>query len=95
MSLIGYTSTPVVRCSPRGCESLPENGRDFQPHVFSILLFRLSRKKSRELVVVRFDKEAMQARGYCVAKNTTPRADRPDPSLRKSGLPGMTIKLHH
>lgn len=40
-----------------------------------------------------FDKEAIQTRDYCVAKNATLRADRPDPSLRKSGLLGMTSKL--
>ena len=40
-----------------------------------------------------FYKEAIQTRDYCVAKNATLRADRPDPSLRKSGLLGMTSKL--
>jgi hypothetical protein len=37
-------------------------------------------------VVVQFDKEAIQTRGYGVAKNATHRADRPDPSLRKKRL---------
>jgi len=41
---------------------------------------------SSQYVVVQFDKEAIQARGYCVASNSTLRADCPDPSLRKSGL---------
>jgi hypothetical protein len=46
-------------------------------------------------VVVQFGKEASQTRDYSVAKNAAVRAARPDPSLRKSGLLGMTIKLHH
>jgi len=61
-------------------------------------------------VVVQFEKEASQTRHLCVAKGAmrahpvTPKAGvpgtpvgaaRPDPSLRKSGLLGMTIKLHH
>ena len=37
------------------------------------------------------DKETSQTRGYCVAKSATLRAARPDPSLRKDGLLGMTI----
>ena len=47
------------------------------------------------LVVVQFDKEASQTRDYWVAKNATLRAARPDSSLRKGRLFGMTIKLHH
>src|SRR5437667_11527209 len=46
-------------------------------------------------VVVQLCKEANQTRDYCVAKNATPRAARPDPSLRKERLLRMTIKLHH
>jgi hypothetical protein len=46
-------------------------------------------------VVVKFGKEASQTRAYCVAKNATHRAARPDPSLRKERLLRMTIKLHH
>jgi hypothetical protein len=34
--------------------------------------------------------EASQTRDYCVAKNATHRAARPDPSLRKKRLLGMT-----
>jgi hypothetical protein len=40
--------------------------------------------------VVDFDKEASQTRDYCVAKNATHRAARPDPSLRKKRLLRMT-----
>src|SRR5205814_1911586 len=39
-----------------------------------------------ELVVVQFGKEASQTRDYCVARNATLRAARPDPSLRKERL---------
>jgi hypothetical protein len=46
-------------------------------------------------LVVRFDKEASQTRDYCAAKNAALRAARPDPSLRKKRLLGMTVKLHH
>jgi hypothetical protein len=46
-------------------------------------------------VVGQFDKEASQTRYYCVAKNATQRAARPDPSLRKKRLFRMTIKLTH
>src|SRR5580704_9600080 len=38
------------------------------------------------------DKEASQTRDYCVAKNATLRAARPDPSLRKERLFRMTIR---
>ena len=38
------------------------------------------------------DKEASLTRGYSVAKNATGRAARLDPSLRKRGLLGMTMK---
>jgi hypothetical protein len=34
-------------------------------------------------VVVQVDREASQTRDYCVAKNATHRAARPDPSRRK------------
>jgi len=60
---------------------------------------------------LRFGKEASQTRGYCGAQNAPQRppyhaktgarwgprvrAARPDPSLRKKRLLGMTIKLHH
>jgi hypothetical protein len=37
-------------------------------------------------------KEASQTRDLCVAKNATRRAARPDPSLRKNRLLGMTIE---
>jgi hypothetical protein len=37
------------------------------------------------------DREASQTRDYCVAKNATLRAARPDPSLRKERLLRMTI----
>ena len=47
------------------------------------------------MVVVQFEKEASQTRDYCVAKNATLRTARPDPSLRKNRLLGMTSKLHH
>jgi hypothetical protein len=39
------------------------------------------------------DKEASQTRDYCVAKNATLRAARPDSSRRKKRLFGMTIKI--
>ena len=54
-----------------------------------------------------FNKEASQARGYCVADNALRRASlaqgrlkalraaRPDPSLRKAGSLGMTTELTH
>jgi hypothetical protein len=44
-------------------------------------------------LVLQFDEEAGQTRDYCVAKNATLRAARPDPSLRKERLFGMTIKI--
>jgi hypothetical protein len=40
--------------------------------------------------VVQSDKEASQTRDYCVAKSATHRAARPDSSLRKRRLFGMT-----
>ena len=39
------------------------------------------------------DRDASQTRDYCVAKNATHRAARPDPSLRKERLLGMTIEI--
>jgi len=36
--------------------------------------------------VAQFDKEASQTRDYCVAKNATHRAARPDPSLRSDDI---------
>jgi len=45
--------------------------------------------------VGQFDKEASQTRDYCVAKDATLRAARPDPSLRKEPSLGMTIRLNH
>src|ERR1700690_2277631 len=45
--------------------------------------------------VVQFTKEASQTRDYCVAKNATLRAARPDPSLRKKRFFRMTIKQHY
>jgi len=45
--------------------------------------------------VVQFDREASQTRDYCVAKNATLRAARPDSSLRKEHLLRMTNKLRH
>ena len=38
------------------------------------------------MVVVQFGKEASQTRDYCVARNATLRAARPDPSLRRERL---------
>jgi hypothetical protein len=46
-------------------------------------------------VVAQFDKEASQTRDYRGAKNAPHRAARPDSSLRKGRLLGMTIKLSH
>src|SRR5436853_6793480 len=46
-------------------------------------------------VVVQFDKVASQTRDYCVARNATLRAARPDPSMRQERLFRMTIKPHH
>jgi len=40
--------------------------------------------------VAQFDKEASQTRDYCVAKDATHRAARPDRSLRNQRLLGMT-----
>ncbi len=45
------------------------------------------------LVVVKFDMEASQTRDYWVAKNAILRAARPDSSLRKERLFGMTILI--
>jgi hypothetical protein len=42
---------------------------------------------------VQFDKEASQTRGYWIAKNAILRAARPDSSLRKERLFGMTILI--
>src|SRR5437879_13805776 len=42
-------------------------------------------------VVVQFGKVASQTRDYCVARNATLRAARPDPSLRQEGWFRMTI----
>ena len=42
--------------------------------------------------VVQFGREASQMRDYCVAKNATHRAARPDPSLRKERWLRMTSK---
>jgi hypothetical protein len=44
--------------------------------------------------MVQFGEEASQTRDYCVAKNATLRAARPDPSLRKERAFRMTIKRH-
>jgi hypothetical protein len=46
-------------------------------------------------VVAQFNREASQTRDYCVAKDATLRAARPDPSLRKKRLFRMTIELHY
>jgi hypothetical protein len=45
--------------------------------------------------VVQFGKEASHTRDCCVAENAALRTARPDSSLRKERLLGMTIKLHH
>jgi hypothetical protein len=45
------------------------------------------------MVMDQSDKEASQTRDYCVAKNATQRAARPDPSRREERLLRMTIKL--
>lgn len=50
-------------------------------------------QQKRTKVVGQLDKEASQTRDYCVAKNATDRAARPDPSPRKERLLRMTIKL--
>jgi len=42
--------------------------------------------QERKRAVVQFGKEASQTRDYCVARNATLRAARPDPSLRKERL---------
>jgi len=52
-----------------------------------VALRRTARQRAK------FDKEASQTRGYCVAENATHRAARPDPSLRKERLFRMTTKL--
>jgi hypothetical protein len=44
-------------------------------------------------MVVKFDMEASQTRGYWIAKNAILRAARPDSSLRKERLFGMTILI--
>jgi hypothetical protein len=51
------------------------------------------RERSLGRVPSEFGKEAIQTRDYCVAKNATHRADRPDPSLRKERMLGMTSKM--
>jgi hypothetical protein len=43
-------------------------------------------------VMMQDDREASRTRAYCVAKNATLRAARPDSSLRKRHLLGMTIQ---
>src|SRR5271155_970220 len=80
-------ATSRMRCSSSGSGCL---GNDLSP------------SRQRELgysnfiaLVLQFDKEASQTRDYCVAKNATLRAARPDSSLRKERLFGVTIKLHH
>ena len=42
-----------------------------------------------------FEMEAIQTRDCSVANTATLRADRPDPSLRNSGLLWMTTELTH
>src|SRR5207249_9969161 len=42
--------------------------------------------QERKRAVVQFGKEASKTRDYCVARNATLRAARPDPSLRKERL---------
>jgi hypothetical protein len=49
----------------------------------------------RQRVVVQVEREAIRTRDYCVAKNATLCAARPDPSLRKERLLRMTNKLRH
>jgi len=51
--------------------------------------------KTRPKVVAQFDREESQTRDDCVAKYATHRAARPDPSLRKGRLLGMTVALSH
>src|SRR5438128_593324 len=41
---------------------------------------------AQAVLMVQFGKEASQTRDYCVARNATLRAARPDPSLRKERL---------
>jgi hypothetical protein len=45
--------------------------------------------------VVLVGKEASKTRDYCVAKNATHRAARPDPSPRKERLLRMTTKFQN
>ena len=44
--------------------------------------------------MVRLEKEASPTRDSCLAECARFRAARPDPSLRKERLLGITIKLH-
>ena len=69
--------------------------RFYQPNGAIIEPSQHRAKRQKVRVVVQFDREASQTRGYCVAKNAPHRAARPDPSLRKERLFRMTIKLHH
>jgi len=50
-------------------------------------------KPPARVVVAQVDKEVSQTRDYDVAKTATLRAARPDPSLRKGRLLGMTTKV--
>src|ERR1700691_6482187 len=47
---------------------------------------------SAQWVPAQSDEEGSRTRDYCVAKNATLRAARPDPSLRKERLFRMTIR---
>src|SRR5580658_3623090 len=49
--------------------------------------------RARCWVAENFDRAASQTRDYCVAKSTTHRAARPDPSRRKARLIGMINEL--
>jgi hypothetical protein len=51
--------------------------------------------RASEIEKLGSDNEASRSRDYCVAKYATHRAARPDPSLRKERLLGMTIRLSH
>lgn len=47
-----------------------------------------------EWVVMQFGRGCEPDARLAIAKSSTVRAARPDPSLRKGGLLGMTIQLH-
>src|SRR5271170_2283413 len=78
---------------PRSAKQAPATNPTYPEPTTAIRMVRLQGLKIQ--VVVQFEKEASQTRDYCVAKDATLRAARPDPSLRKKRLFRMTTKLHH